>query len=272
MLRTQRYVSNELTHFVGARLTERDHQYSLLLQILQDGVLKVPGQSDFRVTHDSSGPVTTIKRSSAIDRGKALSSNDKYRASIVCFADIPIDDLPLHMGKYSQFGLSFGRGFLLGKGANPVFYVARQSSTDVRNPLANDPFNHAKLVELSQSKGNRGHWENFTRAELFDAAEVPLSRLVNAVMVDRPGDPTPPPVNAIVKAFLSDHLFQFLKFFDGDLSEDHPDNYYMEREWRVVGPVDFKLGDVERVLVPRAYSRRLRHDLRSYCGQLTFSD
>src|SRR5689334_24442201 len=46
---------------------------------------------------------------------------------MVCFCDIPVEDLPLHMKKYSQFGLAFSKGFLIGKGATPVFYVSETS-------------------------------------------------------------------------------------------------------------------------------------------------
>lgn len=45
-------------------------------------------------------------------------------------------------------------------------------------------------------------------------------------------------------------LFGQLKFFDPGLEDDDPDNYYMEREWRVNGRIDFTLGDIMRVLVP----------------------
>ena len=66
-------------------------------------------------------------------------------------------------------------------------------------------------------------------------------------------------------------LFPYMKFFDCELPEDHLDNYYMEREWRVVGSVRFKLDDVERILIPREFARRLRIDLPDYTGQLTFT-
>lgn len=272
MLRQQRYISNELTHFVGARLPEQEDQYSLLLTILRSGLLKVPGKSDYVESSDASGPVVTRTSTTSVAHGKKLSSNDKYRASIVCFADIPIDDLHLHITKYSKFGLAFTRRFLLGKGANPVFYIAQQSSTDVRNPLANDPDNYRDLVELAKKSRNTGHWENFTRADLFDIAEVPLADVVNRVFAD---PPPPPPLfsaNSVIRQFVSTHLFQFMKFFDAELSDDDPSNFYMEREWRVVGPVKFAIADVERVLIPRAFARRLREDIPSYFGQVSFAD
>lgn len=37
----------------------------------------------------------------------------------VCFSDIPIDKISLHVKKYSKFGLGFARDFLHKKGANP---------------------------------------------------------------------------------------------------------------------------------------------------------
>jgi hypothetical protein len=46
----------------------------------------------------------------------------------------------------------------------------------------------------------------------------------------------------------------------------------MEREWRVLEDVRFSLADVERVILPREYSGRLRADLPGYSGQLSFSD
>jgi Putative abortive phage resistance protein AbiGi, antitoxin len=46
---------------------------------------------------------------------------------VICFCDIPVTDLAIHMTKYSRFGLSFLKPFLVRKGANPVLYVANNS-------------------------------------------------------------------------------------------------------------------------------------------------
>ena len=176
MSKHQRYVSRELTHFVGARLATADDQYTLLIEILRTGLLKIPGQSDVVIASDGSNKTTT-KFSLSLSRDKKLSSNDKYRASIVCFADIPVEDLPLHMEKYSKFGFSLSKQFLIAAGANPVFYVAAQSSTNISNPLANHPENFDLVNQLAKTNRNRGHWQNFTRAELFDEAEKVYSEM-----------------------------------------------------------------------------------------------
>lgn len=273
---SQRYVSDELTHFVGGRLPTDDARYELLLHIVRSGVLKAPGLSDVTIEHTPDGPRTTVRHTITVNDDKVLSSNEKYCASIVCFADIPVDDLQLHITKYGPFGISFAKRFLVARGANPVFYVASQSSTNVRNPLANDPLNADQLIASSRAHRNRGHWENFTRAELFDAAE----RVHQEVL---PLFPRWDPVRRttvttrltseqeLLRQFLSTHLFAYIKFFDPELADDDPQNFYMEREWRVVEPVSFVVGDVRRVLIPEAFASRLRHDIPEYEGQVTFA-
>jgi hypothetical protein len=93
---SQRYVSNELTHFVGARLKTRRDQYNLLKRILTTKMLRAfPGPVE--------RPYHIVRR----DTDAPLSSNRACEGSMVCFCDIPICDLPLHMAKYSPFGLAF---------------------------------------------------------------------------------------------------------------------------------------------------------------------
>ena len=67
-------------------------------------------------------------------------------------------------------------------------------------------------------------------------------------------------------------MFGFIKYFDDSASDEHKANVYMEREWRVIGDVKFALADVHRVFMPERYAERLRADLPTYTGQLTFSD
>jgi hypothetical protein len=272
----QRFVSDELTHFVGSSLPTAEQRYGLLLQILKSGLLKMPEKSDRTVERTETEPQTTTKRTISIQHDAPLSSNRKYVGSIVCFADIPLEDLPFHIRKYSEFGLSFSKTFLIGRGANPVFYVARQSSTEVRNPLANDPIHHQRLTQSAVTNRNKGHWENFTRAELFDVAEKIQQRVLPThprwdKEQGRVIDKQLTEDEQLLRDFLTWYLFGFMKFFDPELPEHDVDNYYMEREWRVIGHVDFTNEDVERILIPREFYRRLRADLSGYCGQVTFT-
>ena len=252
VFKNQRYVSTELTHFVGASLSEPEAQYQLLIRIINDGILLTPGKSGVVVQHGDHGPVQTEKRTYSINYREPLSSNKKYQASIVCFADIPLDDLPIHIKKYSGFGLSFLRPFLLLQGASPVFYIARQSVISI-----------PKKTSLEATRT--------TLADHFDAAEQLLSEIVlrpqNSPFADDPG-----PLDPVAAEFLTNHLFPFMKFFDAELGDEHPDNFYMEREWRVVGPVRFRIRDIERLLVPRAFAQRIRADVPSYSGQLSLTD
>jgi len=275
----QRYVSDELTHFVGRGMPDQESQYARLIEIIRTGVLKSPGSAGSDITREEGphGPRIKETHTLAVNHGRTLSSNEKYLLSVVCFADIPIEDISLHMMKYSHFGLSFHKRFLVGRGASPVFYIVGHSTTRVRNPLANDPANFHALQMEAANRRNGGHWMNFTRAELFDAADLRLQ--VEGLLI--PGSAPPQPSGAtgksstddeITRFFLAWYMFPYFKFFDSDLAEDHPDNYYMEREWRVVGAITFEVHDVERIIIPRSYAQRFRTDLPSYFGQISFAD
>jgi len=66
------------------------------------------------------------------------------------------------------------------------------------------------------------------------------------------------------------HVFSYLKFFNHLYPDDHPDNFYFEREWRVVGNVGFKMEDAKRVFIPEKCAKQFRQDCPQYYGQLTF--
>jgi hypothetical protein len=72
--------------------------------------------------------------------------------------------------------------------------------------------------------------------------------------------------------FLLLWVFPFIKYFDAKLPLDDLHNYYMEREWRVCGNVEFALKDVSRVFFPASYAARFRTDLPCYFGQISFVD
>jgi hypothetical protein len=66
-------------------------------------------------------------------------------------------------------------------------------------------------------------------------------------------------------------VLAYIVFFDSALPDDTKDNYYMEREWRVVGGFEFSIEDVSGIVMPQEYSRAFRNRVPAYCGQLSFS-
>jgi hypothetical protein len=86
------------------------------------------------------------------------------------------------------------------------------------------------------------------------------------------GDPGSEDKDTVMDAgsFFLWQIFAYLKFFDPNLDDSDQENYYMEREWRVVGNVPFELGEVVRILIPLEYGGHLRRDLPGYSGQVQF--
>jgi hypothetical protein len=234
---TQRYVSPELTHFVGKGLSE-DQQYSLLVNdILKAGWLMHPPIDDRQPNE--------VVKGSVLVGGSHTPDVDETEAAYwqgICFCDIPVTDLEIHMNKYSRFGLSFLKPFLVGKGANPVLYVAENSqalSFGLPDSLSGDEVWPRRKV----FKGNIQLLENYRQ-------NLPIT----------------------LRYFLDMLVFSFIKYFDDSTSDEDEANVYMEREWRVLGDVNFALEDVHRVFMPQCYAERFRADLPNYTGQLTFSD
>src|ERR1700730_8093442 len=113
MIDVQRYVSSELSHFVGKDKPEQE-QYQLLVYILKTGWL----------LHKPFDP--TQPRTARLDFSRPISADKTIDYEVVCFCDIPSSDLAIHVRKYSKFGLAFKKEFLIEKGACPVFYVANE--------------------------------------------------------------------------------------------------------------------------------------------------
>ena len=75
-----------------------------------------------------------------------------------------------------------------------------------------------------------------------------------------------------LRRFLDFHLFCRLKFFDHSLPDDHEDNFYFEREWRIVGNLKFQLDDVQTVIFPSEYAKQFRQRVPEYFGAIRFID
>jgi hypothetical protein len=174
----QRYVSKELTHFVGRGCRkpdgshDEDAQYALLVKILREGCL-------LHRLDCPDGPARCV-----FHGGGSFGARTMIHVDAVCFCDIPAPDLAIHMEKYRSFGLSFLKSFLVRQGANPGFYVA--SDSVVPNDTAAKLF-YRGLAEGRAPQAQVRRWcrgGRSCRRELLDArANDPqsLSQLLRAV-------------------------------------------------------------------------------------------
>jgi hypothetical protein len=243
----QRYVSADLTHFVGGSIKGERKRYLLLRKILRTGVLKahpMPARPD--------SAVHVLRK----DTGLALSTNEACTGSVVCFCDIPLSDLPLHMLKYSPFGLAFSKDFLADLGAAPVIYVPVHGRPAL---LPYEGYRRGRVA--SQAVAFDHFWK------LFNRVEKSLPNLKS----DRQISKTAEDLRRMMQ-FLEIHIISNLKFFDQRLLDEENENFYMEREWRVGRNVSFSLSEVQRIIVPWKYGRELRHDCPKFDGEIMFSD
>jgi hypothetical protein len=75
-----------------------------------------------------------------------------------------------------------------------------------------------------------------------------------------------------VVEFLDINILSHLKFFHHKLHDLDEENFYLEREWRVSRDVTFELDDVQRIIIPARFRRRLRNDFPKYDGEVFFAD
>ena len=73
--------------------------------------------------------------------------------------------------------------------------------------------------------------------------------------------------NDAIKAMDDGFTQQFLAFvkpFNSELTDQDPNNFYLEREWRRFGNLRFQSNDISSVLVQSAYVDRLKNDRPTY--------
>ncbi len=256
---TQRYVSEELIHFVGRSLPTNAERYELLKKILGEGELRNPNVQTAAVA----GGLATKLQGDAVIAGTAdgrigevvvhqtgsVRGDDMIIASVVCLCDIPDDDLPLHMGKYSEFGIGFLKSFLVLLDVRPVFYL---------------PLSSVSIIGGSK----RPQWEAFDEKikHLFGLITFQLKQELK-----RPGLDPHRPSKLMLRLkqmfeFLARDVFGFVKVFDDALTLDDPDNYYMEREWRSTASIKFQLDDVSSIVLPAEFVDTFIEDFPGFHG------
>lgn len=243
----QRYVSFELTHFVGRRLRSQGERYKLLKAIMRTGLLKASPK-----LKGYSSQVRVFRKNNELQ----LSSNQACGLPAVCFCDIPLCDLPLHMTKYKDFGLAFSKNFLTDFGALPTVYVP-----ELGRPASLPYEGYARGRVASEAVCFDEFWKVLNR--LDDAvADIKDEKSKNALVSD---------LRRLI-TFLEVHFVSNLKFFDHRLADIDPRNFYMEREWRAYQDIHFTLGDVVRVIMPERFSGKFRDDFPAFDGEVIFAD
>ena len=260
---TQRYISRELVHFVGRGKTDAE-KFELLVKILKEGWL----------LHPPFNP--NISGNLSVKFPAKISNHEMFAPEIVCLADIPLDDLQIHAKKYSRFGVTFGKELVVNAGGAPIHYLPLSSSV-----TASLIPKHIESKDVIKSEA--GDIPGFSRVKKSLAEHFDDMMLIYQEVFDEISKSSRPSMGVggsidryskIVglRRFLDFHLFCRLKFFDHSLPDDHEDNFYFEREWRIVGNLKFQLDDVQTVIFPSEYAKQFRQRVPEYFGAIRFID
>ncbi len=268
----QRYVSSELSHFVGRGRADEE-QYQLLLHVLRTGWLTY-------APHDP-----RQSRTASLDFSRPISTDEVIKCQVVCFCDIRDTDLAIHVRKYSKFGLAFKKDFLIERGACPVFYVANESPVSTNRVFSPNDF--LARIKAASEKGyvdralyfdtsvraildilaaldgfccveEERYFKGFPESEFqqrFAQLMGPSVEQTSAVEAVLKGNCQSLSTVRMCADFLLNYVLIFMKCFDAKRSFEDEANYYMEREWRIGSNVQFVLGDVARVFFPRTMQR-----------------
>jgi hypothetical protein len=260
---TQSYVSAELTHFVGRAKNLSDgkpdnaERYKLLLKILGDRCdARTPRQGWLQASYREEFGPGFVMRS---DGQKQLSTNDAITCTMLCFCDIPLRQLQIHMQKYGSFGIALRKQFLIGKGATPVYYIPRNASN---RTIGIGPRNVADRFDDLRAQIHRvrndleryvTHLDGYTPSPSTSPPSTPEGHQLRARF-------------SRLEADFEEMVFGRMKFFEAGLPEEHEENFYMEREWRLYEGLAFGLGDVARIFLPRNWCQQFHEDIPDYAG------
>jgi hypothetical protein len=254
----QRYVSRDLTHFAGRGKRTKVQRYRVLLEIVRSGKLRSP------------------RRFGITEFNAKFSQREMYSFPGVCFCDIPLADLRIHTQKCGPFGIAFQKQFLLQRGASPVFYIANDSQIT--------PDTDSQTRQLDPAAVALGIREaSYSREKFFDLMVSEFDRLGRALANRAKAIPRSSSKEVLElaecatrmatwKAYLTEYVFAYCIPFYANLDDTDERHFYMEREWRVYGDVKFGVSDIERLIVPREFGKRIRTDLPEYDGQVHFLD
>ena len=228
------YVSPELHHFVGRpHLGDPEAAYGILKKILAENHLYCPKAANpHAIAFD-------------IDIEASLLEQKMFVPNCVCFCDIPVDCLQIHTSKYGSFGLSFDKMWIIERRARPVIYLPVfrrdwQTPLDGRNAIRDIEAVYKSLVKLVDDRVDSRTWGKI--------AETPEEAMFAAI------------------SMLDHNFLGFLKPFGPEWPDDSPHQYYMEREWRILGSLKFAARDIAGVFIPDNFRDRFKGDFPDFAG------
>lgn len=271
------YISNNLIHFVGCN-KDVNTQYTILEKIINEGCISFPPHN------------TSQKPATNINSNGRISENTLFNTDIVCFCDIPDDSLTIHVNKYSKFGLGFTKDFLLKQGASPVMYIPLEGLSSMKDvPGMNqkfstlaDEFNFFSqhllditqqvnflILSLGPQKVNdtiknfldniRPYDKGLTEDSYFKKETIKgIYENTNELYKN----------NFSLFQFLFFRFWCYIKFFDHTKDPDDNDNYYYEREWRVIGNINFTNQDIANLYIPSDFKEKFISDYPEYGNKL----
>lgn len=270
------YTSNLLCHFVGRSKSTDDERFELLVTIIKGAQLIANFSNPQNLESNfQSGYLCEHV-------GEVFKKCD-----CVCFCDIPDTSLEIHTNKYSKFGMGFEKTFLAGQGAHPVMYVPKnypiversdESSTGKsatpRNPEQYFPYilsvatNLLTLMEIGYTGVDLSIQEqNLNKLGMRNYLNLFDDNVRNAFFSGK--------YHSMIYSILQGIANQmaYVKLYDANLPDDHPDNYYMEREWRSLKNITFSIYDIKTIYLPSIqYKERFLQEIPEYNGTFFFLD
>lgn len=223
------YTSDVLYHFVGrGTINDDDATFEILLKVLDGMCISHP-------PHKIGWGETSI----SINPEFSIIEDKLVIPNMTCFCDIPLSSMGIHYTKYGRFGIGVDRSYLVKYGYRPVLYFP-YSPSDWGSAFGKDliesvEVKYRKLLELSDAEGV----EEFSESMGGVSTDAPLSSIEHCITKDFIG---------------------FIKAFDHTLSMEHPDCYYMEREWRKIGNLMLTQDAIKEIVIPAQYVGRLKEE------------
>lgn len=246
-----RYTSETFYHMVGfgvmndpsiAPEDKQDQCYERLKLVLKFGFIAGVDLDGNRVKQES------IIRVSTNPKGHLRHGDfDGFlvKGDISCFADIPLECIDVHASKYGLFGFGVSARHLVRLGARPVSYVPVDDDGWMGPSYRGTGLLDNMTSEIVKLHDEVDAWEE----EHNDADESGVKTIHN--MHKWSG----------LNSVLTRDVAAFIKPYDSTLPFDHPECYYMEREWRLLGNVEIAPPKVPTIIVAKGYRLRLLEEV-----------